>query len=279
MNVTAVQHTYPIVKRDIEDGHMVDEVRTVFSAVTGDGKVNEFKAYCSYKKHLVSSYKTNDGYQPRISETGANTITCLSESEFLTAFDLFAGYLESALLKEGTDFDASQPAHEYDTGKGIFFRSDTDWKKSSFRPLHCFPSVPTAAASTVTYNLVGQKFSDFITVLRLLWSSGEKLTSELKTVGKPGAEKTVKIVKTNLTEEIGAQSAAAIAFKRMLGVSKGDWDDLVDTFAKRKAAWGRLNHEAWFFALTTEVEREALIRKFKAGDSLKERHALIKKAV
>ena len=276
MKITAITHTTPIIARGLEDGHMVDEVRTIFSARTEDGKSNEFKAYCSYKKHLVGSYKTNDGYQPRISELGSNTITSLSESEFLQAFDLFARFLETQLLKDGTDFDASVPEHEFDTGKGIFFRSDTDWKKHSFRPLHCFPSLPSTAASTVTFNLVGQKFSDFITVLRFLWSSGEKLTTEVKTVGKPGAERTVKIVKTNLNEELGSQKEAATAFKRMLAVGGGDWNDLLDTYAKRKIAWSKLHHEPWFFALTTELERDALIRKFKTMDEIKTRHASIK---
>ena len=285
MQVTQVARDYPVIARgkDPETNKMSDEVQMKFRATTADGQTHEFKAYCSYKKHLVGSYRANDGYQPRISETGANTITRLDEFDFLVGFNTFGSKLEQALLAEGDDLNASDPEHVYDTGLGIWFRSDTDWTKNKFRNLHCFPCIPSGKASPVSYDLVGQQFSDFITVLRYLWSAGEELKVVRKDAGTKG---TVSIPTTNLATQLGAQSVAATSFRRMMGIggSAGDgvWDQLRGgDGAARRGAWEHLQNQAWFFGLTTPLEREALMRKFRDEyrESIKSRHETIRDTV
>lgn len=289
MQVKQVTRDHPVISRgkDPETNKMSDEVRMGFRATTADGQAHEFKAYCSYKKHLVGSYRTNDGYQPRISQTGANTITRLDEFEFLTAFNAFGRKLEEALLAEGDDLDASDPKHVYGTGMGIWFRSDTDWILNKFRDLHCFPCIPSGQSSPVTYDLPGQQFSDFITVLRYLWSGGESVTVERKVVeNKQDGKVTVVIPKTNMTTELGAQKEAARSFRRMLGIEGAEgeavWGQLrSEQLATRRSAWEHLQSQAWFFGLTSPLEREALVRKFgdEYRDTVQSRHKTIRETI
>jgi hypothetical protein len=192
-----------------------------FQVIMDDGTVHPCLAHVAHKKHLVESYKSNDGYTPQVPQNKPNTITKLSLNEFHQAFDLYYDHLAAAILHGGWDLNPSAPAMEFDTGKGLCFHSDAATLGGN---VHCFPTVPVTLVTTNTYGLTSADFANFIRVLRCLWSAGDRFYNDQG------------VVETN---------ASAVASE----------------MGKARQSLQAIGATQWYLHLTSELERLAIQKR------------------
>jgi len=139
---------------------------TITAAVTG---MNEqiYTLNCSHKKHLVSSYKTNEAQPPTApANININTVVNSDLGTFTAAFTEYARLLASAIVgQDPAVFDPSNLV--LNTGKNIAFSTDVHLLGGN---VHCYPVVPNpAVAGNLAYSMNNTAFNDFKKVTKFLF--------------------------------------------------------------------------------------------------------------
>lgn len=130
------------------------------------------KMHTAYNKHLVDSYRTNDGYTPKAAPR--NTMCRVSLDTFKAAFERYADHLMQLMRANGTGIAPNTIV--YTDRSGVYFTSDC---AIAGMDIHCFPCLPAATASDIVFDLESQQFADMVKMLRFLYDAGmENLSSK-----------------------------------------------------------------------------------------------------
>jgi hypothetical protein len=121
--------------------------------------------HTSFKKHLKSSYQTNDGYTPKAAPR--NTMCNVSLEIFKEAFERYADHLMQAMRAHGTAIAPNTIV--YSDRSGVYFTSDV---AIAGMDIHCFPCLPAHQISNVVFDLDSQQFGDMVKMLRFLYDAG-----------------------------------------------------------------------------------------------------------
>jgi hypothetical protein len=120
----------------------------------------------SYKKHAVSSYKTNWAPPPT---ADINTLVNMSENEFMLAFNEYGRVLSTKMQgQESTTFSPSAPMNRVTT-RGIAFSSDVNNLGGN---VHCFPFTLSPVQTPKCISLNRASFNHFKIVAQFLYRTG-----------------------------------------------------------------------------------------------------------
>jgi len=146
----------------------ISDVRFTFTFEIEGESDKKIKSVVSFKKHLASSYKTIGDYQPQATLGVPNTLTNLSMSEFISAFDEYGEYMITKMT--GTDTTSLKPDKDigaFQTSLGLAFTNNNDRFGKYF---HCFPTLLNAHARVV--DIDGTELSALVNVMRFLDKKG-----------------------------------------------------------------------------------------------------------
>ncbi len=120
----------------------------------------------SYKKHAISSYKTNWTPPPT---ADVNTLVNMSEGDFMAAFNEYGRLLSAKMShQDSATFNPSAPANRIVT-RSIAFSSDVQNLGGN---VHCFPFNISPAQTPLCISLSRAAFNNFKTVAQFLYRTG-----------------------------------------------------------------------------------------------------------
>jgi len=143
-----------------------DRLEMELVASLNDGTTATYSFNVSYKKHAVSSYKTNWTAPP---SAVTNTLVNMSENEFTMAFTEYGRLLGVKMdHQESTTFDPSAPANVIVT-RQIAWSSDVANLGGN---VHCFPCV-VVGQTPKAVSLTTIQFNNFKLVAKYLYRIGD----------------------------------------------------------------------------------------------------------
>jgi hypothetical protein len=120
----------------------------------------------SYKKHAVSSYKTNWTPPP---SADTNTLVNMTEGDFMSAFNEYARLLSAKMDHQDSNaFNPSSPMYRIVT-RQIAFSSDAQHLGGN---VHCFPFNISPGQTPKAISLSRSAFNNFKSVAQFLYRTG-----------------------------------------------------------------------------------------------------------
>jgi hypothetical protein len=206
----------------------------------------QLNCFTSYKKHIAESYHNIGDYRPTAATVNPsldlalqakqdkNTITTLTLSEFVAAFDEYGEHLKTQMTgKDVASFDPSAIG-VFNTSNGIAFTNNND---SFGKPFHCFPTDPTTA-STKSLDLTGRQLMDFVALMSFRYDNG--ITPSATGTSAQARFTSTKKLYDQYKNEPWFQTLASLADRQEIAQILQDMPERIKTLKKQEGEAKRL---------------------------------------
>ena len=143
-----------------------DRLEMEMTAQVNGGAPQRYSFNVSYKKHAISSYKTNWTPPP---SADTNTLVNMSENEFMMAFNEYGRLLSGKMVgQDSATFNPSAPVNRI-VVRQIAFSSDVANLGGN---VHCFPFNVSPGQTPKAISLSRTAFENFKKVAQFLYRTG-----------------------------------------------------------------------------------------------------------